>query len=243
MPPRPSLLLLSAALGAATALPVHAQTPTPPAIAAGDSVLTLTAEGHSTRVPDIARFTAGVTTRGRNAAAALAANAQKMNAVIAALRAAGIADRDIQTSNLSLNPQYGEARDNAPAPVVGYEASNSLTIKERKVAEYGQVVDALVAAGANQVDGPSFEIEDADAAGDEARIDAIKRARTRADLYARAAGLHVVRILTITDGGAGTVRPPMPMMVRAMAASPKTPVAAGEVETGASVTIAFELAP
>lgn len=212
------------------------------AIAPGNTALTVSAQGHSTRVPDIATFSAGVVTQGRSASAALAANAQKMTAVIAALKAAGIADRDIQTSNLSISPRYADTNSSAPPPVVGYEASNQVEVKQRKVAEFGKVIDALVAAGANQVNGPTFSLDDGDAAADEARIDAMKRARARADLLARAAGLHVVRIVSIADGGDTGVRPPMPVgiMMRAMA-KPETPVAAGEVDTGASVTVVFEL--
>ncbi|MGG2305128.1 SIMPL domain-containing protein, partial [Salmonella enterica] len=89
--------------------------------------------------------------------------------VIAALKAAGIADRDIQTSNLSISPRYADTNSSALPPVVGYEASNQVEVKQRKVAEFGKVIDALVAAGANQVNGPTFSLDDGDAAADEAR--------------------------------------------------------------------------
>ncbi len=249
-----SLLLAAALAAAGAASPAMAQSMSPaPVVAAGNSVLTVSADGRSTRVPDLAVFNAGVTTQAKTASAALSQNAEQMNAVIAALKASGIAERDIQTSNLSVNPVYGQPRADANGPVssgnvsgdpviIGYQATNQVEVKQRKIAGYGKTIDTLVAAGANQVSGPSFQLDNPDVASDEARIEAMKKARTRAELYAKAAGLSVKRILTISESG-GYAPQPMVMYARAdaMMAKAPSPVAAGEVQVGANVTVTFEL--
>ncbi|PLK24288.1 SIMPL domain-containing protein [Novosphingobium sp. TH158] len=241
-------LALSVPLGTAA----HAHDPAAPAIAPGNTLLTLTAQGRVARAPDIAVFTAGVMSQARTAAEALADNSAKMNRVIAALRTAGIAERDIQTSDLSLSPVYGQQRplpDGRMEPeqpqVVGYRASNTVSVRQRNLKQFGRVLDTLVAAGANQIDGPRFEIDKADAVADEARTLAVRKARARADLYAAAAGMKVVRIVSISESG-GYV--PQPMMVNARMAAEDfagapTPVASGEVSMSVSVNVAFELAP
>ncbi len=222
-----------------------------PAMAAGNTLLTVSAEGRSARKPDLALFTAGVTSTGKTAGEALAANSADMNRVIAALKRGGIADKDIQTSNLSLNPVYAPQRprpDGTMEPeqplIVGYQVSNTVNVRQRKLGEFGRVIDTLVSAGANQVGGPGFQIDNPDEALDEARVAAMKKARERADLYARAAGLKVLRILSISEAGGYAPQPQM-MNTRAMAADAggAPPVAAGEVSLSASVTVQFELAP
>ncbi|MCB2075601.1 MAG: SIMPL domain-containing protein [Novosphingobium sp.] len=222
-----------------------------PVVAAGHSMLTVSAEGRSSREPDLAVFTAGVATTGKTAGEALSENSVAMNRVIQALKRAGIADRDIQTSNLSLNPVYGNRTRTANTleeqmpPILGYRANNTVTVKQRKLEQFGRVIDTLVSAGANQVNGPNFQIDEPDSAMDEARTQAVGKARERASLYARAAGLRVVRILTISEGGSYSPRPPVMYARAAMDASESapTPVAAGEVEVQANVTVSFELAP
>lgn len=224
---------------------------TGPVVAAGNTLLTLTAEGRSNKAPDLAVFTAGVTSQGKTAGEALAANSADMNKVIAALKKAGIADRDIQTSNLSLSPMYEPQRQlpsgeiYPPQPrISGYQVNNQVTVRQRDLKQFGRVLDTLVAAGANSVSGPSFQMDDNEAAADEARADAIAKARRRAELYARASGLRVLRILTITEGG-GYMPGPQPVFAKAamMEVAEATPVAAGEVSTQSSVTVLFELAP
>ena len=208
-----------------------------------DTLLTINAEGKSTRTPDIALVNAGVASTGRTAGQALAANADAMARVLAALKAAGLADRDIQTSNLSLSPTYANrsGNDDSSPRIMGYNAANRVSIRIRDIARAGALVDALVGAGANEVSGPEFALDQPDAALDEARLAAIASARARAALYARAAGLHVVRIVSIAEGGGSA---PQPVMMRAMAVrKAATPIAAGEVALGVEVTMQFELAP
>ena len=223
-----------------------------PVVAPGNAVLTVSAEGRSTRKPDLAIFTAGVTSSGTTAGAALSANAADMTRVIAALKRAGIADKDIQTSNLSLNPVYADMSRQPASPleqqvpkIIGYQVSNQVTVRQRNLADFGRTIDTLVSSGANQVNGPSFSMDEPDSALDEARVEAMKKARERAKLYARAAGLNVLRILSISESGGYA---PQPMLMNARAAMAdmsggSTPVAAGEVTMNASVTVLFELAP
>jgi uncharacterized protein YggE len=245
---------LSAALISAAALPAPALAQPmgpPPAIDPGHTLLTVDAEGSTNRAPDLAVFNAGVTTQGKTVAEALGANSTAMTRVIAALKRAGIADRDIQTSNLGINPVYAEPRrlpDGSMQPrtpeIVGYQVNNSVTVRQRQLGDYGKVIDTLVGAGANQVNGPSFQLDKPDTALDAARTEAIAKARARAQLYASAAGLRVVRIVSISEGGGRM--PPMPMYrmpVADAAPAPAPPVAAGEVSLGANVTVQFELAP
>ncbi len=222
-----------------------------PVVASGNAVLNIAAEGKSTRTPDLAVFSAGVTTQATTAGAALNENANRMTAVIASLRKAGIAERDIQTSNLSVNPVYGQPKrlpdgsfEQQEQVIVGYQATNQVSVRQRKLDSYGKVIDTLVANGANQVNGPSFQIDNADAAMDEARIEAMKKARARADLYAKAAGLRVVRVLSISENAGWSPPQPQVMFARAdMASAPKSsPVAAGELEMTVTINVSYELA-
>ena len=238
-----------APLALALSLPgiAFAQT-NPPIIAPANTLLTLNAEGKTARTPDLAVFNAGVTSQGKTAGEALSANSGDMNRVIAALKRAGIADKDIQTSQISLNPVYGQpvvtpnGVVSQEARIIGYQATNTVSIRSRDIKNFGKVLDALVAAGANQISGPSFQLAEPSAANDEARVSAVKAARARAELYARAAGLRVVRIVSISESGGYS--PPQPMYARAMKAeSDSTPISAGEVEAAVTVTMQFELAP
>lgn len=214
-----------------------------PTIVADGAILDITAQGETTRVPDVATIRAGVVTQGTTAAVALAENAKRMAAVLDALKRAGVAPRDNRTASVSLSPQYKYADGQAPV-VTGYQASNSVSIRFRDIAKAGAILDALVTEGANQIDGPTLSIDQPEAALDEARADAVKRARTRADLYARAAGLSVSRILSITEAGQNDGSTPQPIMFsnRAMAsADAATRVVPGETEVTVSVNVRFLL--
>jgi uncharacterized protein YggE len=205
---------LAAAIPAAASAQAQASTVEPMVPATG-TVLDVSAEGRTTRVPDVATIRAGVVSQATTAAAALADNAQRMNRVLAALKKAGVAPRDIATATVGLAPQYRYA-DNQPPAVTGYQATNSVSIRFRDVAKSGAILDALVAEGANQIDGPNLSIDQPDAALDEARADAVKRARARAEIYARSAGMRVSRIVSITENGenGGNPNPPV-FMARA----------------------------
>ncbi|HEX8387550.1 MAG TPA: SIMPL domain-containing protein [Sphingomonas sp.] len=213
-----------------------------PLVPATGAVLDVVAEGRTTRVPDLATIRAGVVTQAPTAAAALRENADRMARVLAALRRAGLAARDVQTAQIGLQPQYRYG-ENQPPVVTGYQATNSVSIRLRDIARSGAVLDALVAEGANQLEGPTLALDRPDAALDEARTDAIRRARARAELYAGAAGMQVARIVAISEGGdqAGP-RPPMPYaMARAADAEAKTEIRPGETEVAVTVTVRFLL--
>lgn len=223
------------------ALPAAAQVAAPAMILPDATLLDISATGKTTRVPDIATIRAGVVTQSATAAAALAENAQRMTRVQAALKAAGVADRDVQTSNINLQPQYRYAQNEAPV-ITGYQASNTVSVRFRDIAKSGRILDALVKEGANQIDGPSLSIDQPDAATDEARLDAMRQARARAELYAKAAGLRVDRIVSISESGGYAPPPPMPMMMaRSMADGAESKIAAGEQSVELTVSVRFLL--
>jgi len=203
------------------------------------TLLTVSAEGKVSGKPDMATLNLGVATQAQTAQAAMQANARQMSSLIAALHHAGLADRDIQTSNISVNPQQ-QYRDNQPPLITGYEAANTVTAKVRNIDNTGRVIDASVAAGGNTINGVYFSYQDPDAPMDAARRDAIAAARHRADLYAQALNMHVVRVVAVNEGGGYS--PPVPMpMARLAAAGVATPVQPGQIETTASVTVTYEL--
>lgn len=245
--------MVAAAFAAGMPHAAAAQTAPAPMLGLNATLLTIAAEGKVARTPDIAGFSAGVISHGKTASEALAANAFDMNRVIAALKHAGIADKDIQTANLSLNPVYAPQRSlpdgtiDPPQPrIIGYQASNTINVRQRNLKAYGMVIDTLVAAGANQVNGPSFEVENPEPTLDAARTSAMQKARARAELYARAAGLKVNRILSINESGGWS--PPQPVMYRmaameAAGAPPPSPFEAGQLQMTMNVTVQFELVP
>lgn len=235
-----TVLVASAALAMVSALPAAAQQDMR-AVALDGTVLDVSATGSSTRVPDLAVIQAGVVTQAATAAEAMQQNSAQMAKVMAALRKAGIAERDIQTSTINLSPQYRYAQNEAPV-ITGYQASNQVSVRFRDVAKSGTILDTLVREGANNISGPNLTIDKPDAALDEARVDAVKKARARAELYAQAAGLKVERILAISESGA-LPNPPMPVMMMRAAAAPAadTPVSAGEQELNVTVTVRFLL--
>jgi uncharacterized protein YggE len=203
--------------------------------------LDISATGEVSRVPDVAIISTGVVTRASTASAAIQQNAQRMERVRAALKRAGIEDRDIQTSTLSLNPEYNYQQNQAPK-LTGYQASNQVSVRFRDIGETGKILDALVSEGANQISGPNLTIDKPEAALDEARVKAIATGRARADLYARALGMRVVRLLSVSESGGYAVPPPMPMYARAeMAQDASTKIDPGEQKIQVSVSMSFEL--
>ncbi|QIL03224.1 SIMPL domain-containing protein [Sphingomonas sinipercae] len=231
-----ALALASVALSSAAA----AEAPTINQSIAGTR-LDVSASGEVTRVPDIAVISAGVVTRAPTASAAIRDNATRMERVIAALRAAGIAEGDIQTTALNLNPDYRYPQ-NQPPQLTGYSASNQVTIRFRDVRNSGKILDTLVAQGANQINGPTLTVDKPGPALDEARAKAVAVGRARADQYARALGLRVVRVVSVSESG-GHYAPPQPMAERdqmAMAAS-KTEIVPGEQKLQVNLAMVFEL--
>lgn len=235
-------LLLTTLLGSPVALPALAQTaPLPLPLPPSGTRLDIVARGETRQVPDVATIRTGVVTQASTAAVALAENATRIDRVIAALRRAGIADRDIATAQIGLSPQYRYG-ENQPPIITGYQANNTVSVRFRDVARSGAVLDALVREGANQIDGPNLSLDRPEAALDEARTQAIATARARAELYARAAGLRVVRILSISENLNGDGPVPMPGLVSMVARdAAETKIVAGEQELGVTVSVAFLL--
>lgn len=236
-------LLTALALGSA-AIPAStiAQTVATVPVLSGTR-LDVNATGEVSRVPDLAIISAGVQTLQPTATGAIEENAARMERVRAALKRAGIADRDIQTSTISLNPEYRYA-ENQPPRLTGYRASNNVNVKFRDLKRTGAILDALVAEGANQLNGPSLTIDKPESAYDEARVKAIAAGQARAELYARALGKRIVRILSVSESGA-FVPPPMPYAMRdgaqAASAVAKTEINPGTQELSVSVSMSFEL--
>ncbi|WP_050405628.1 SIMPL domain-containing protein [Bradyrhizobium embrapense] len=218
------------------AAPAMADTDFPPAIS-------VTGEATVSAAPDEAQLDAGVTTDGKTAREATDANNVTMGKVLAALKGAGIAEKDYQTSRLSLQPQFANrtpSSNNAPPSIVGYHASNRVTIKLRDVSKVASVIDVLVGAGANDIGGLNFSVSQASKLLDEARERAIADARRKAEIYAKAAGVTLGAPLNIAEVGSA----PVPMFRAKMAtagfAAP-TPVAQGEETLTVNVTVSWAI--
>ncbi len=230
-------MVLAAALLAA-AVPAASQVSEAPI---AGTRLDLVATGEVNRVPDIVRISAGVVTQSPTASAAIAENATRMSAVRSALRRAGVAERDIQTSSINLQPTYRYA-ENQPPQLTGYQATNEVMIRFRDISDTGRILDALVAQGANQINGPNLGIDRPETALDEARTLALANARTRATLYARSLGMQVKRIISVSEtGNIGIPQPRVQMMRDSAANQPATEIVPGEQTLSITLTVSFEL--
>lgn len=205
-----------------------------------DRQITITGTGVIAAVPDMATLQLGIVTQGLSGKDALGENSKQMARVIADLAAAGIEERDIQTTGLSLQPDWDRRNDrNEPMRIVGYTARNGVTIRVRDLDILGDVLDDVVGSGANQFNGLSFGVINPAPLQDQARVLAVKNAAARAELLVTAAGAKLGDVLSISEQGA--IRP---QMMRSMAmdlAESSVPVAAGEVDLQANVTITYEI--
>lgn len=231
----PLTLLSVAAVSAVPA--IAAETPSP----VQGPVVHISASQIVQSTPDIAVIGAGVTTRAPTAAGAMQQNAAAMEKVIARLRTLGIAREDIQTVGISLSPRYNYNND-APPTFLGYDASNQLSVKLRRIEKVGETLDALVAAGVTDINGPQFLLEKDDAQRAQARKAAFEKARNQAIEYAQMSGFTSVRVLEVSESTMGGT--PIPyaraeMMVAA--AAPKTPVEPGQVGTVVQVSVKYEM--
>jgi uncharacterized protein YggE len=201
-------------------------------------IITMSGHGETHGQPDIAMLSAGVSVDAPTAAAALADANKDMQAILAALKKLGVADKDIQTRNFSVQPQYANGNGQAPH-VTGYQVSNQVEVRLAEIGRLGPALDALVAAGANQTNGVNFSIHDPAALLAQARAQAVADARAKAETFAKAAGVALGSILSIAENGNGGPRPMVfaaPMMKAA-----SVPVALGEEAVSADVTIAWEI--
>jgi uncharacterized protein YggE len=191
--------------------------------------------------PDIVTVSAGVSTQARTAVEAMRLNAAEMTKVIDRIKALGIAERDIQTTGISLGAMYDYNQQTQRQVFRGYQASNRVSVKLRRIERTGEVLDALVAAGATDLNGPDWSIDDDTAARAQARRQAMETARAQALEYARGAGYTDIRLLEVSETIAS--QPPMPFMRRvvAEAAAQSTPVQPGMVQTGVTVRVTYEM--
>lgn len=230
-------LTLAAFAVALVATPAFAQVTPPPTIA-------VSGEGTVSVPPDLAMIDGGVTSEAKTAREAAEANNVAMTKVLQALKAAGTDAKDIQTSRLSLQPQYAQQTRPNPGPnvITGYRASNRVTIRLRDVTKVASAIDTLVSSGANEVGGINFMVTKASQLLDEARTEAIADARRKAEIYAKAAGVKLGAPVSISEDVGGA---PAPMAFRKMAAdmSASAPVAQGEETLRVNVSVAWEIKP
>jgi len=192
--------------------------------------------------PDTATIGAGVTTEAPTATEALRQNSAEMQKVIARIKALGVAEKDIQTTGINLNARYDYDQQTQRQVFRGYMASNRVSVILRKIDDTGRVLDALVEAGANDINGPSFSIDDDTAAKDAARKRAVERAQAQAKAYAAMLGYDGAKVLAISEGMTGNS--PMPQMAEMRLSATKVdaaPVQPGMVQAGVNISITYEL--
>jgi uncharacterized protein YggE len=227
---------LAAAIAATLlAAPVSAQTQAP-------AMISVTGEATMSAPPDLAQIDGGVTSEAKTAREASDANNNAMAKVLLALKGAGIEEKDFQTSRLSLQPESAPNRGGGgPATIVGYRASNRVTVKLRDVSKLANVIDAMAGAGANDIGGISFRVSNASKLLDDAREQAIADARRKAEIYAKAAGVALGAPLSIAEEN--NVAPvPYRRMAAGMAVA-ATPIAQGEETLQVTVSVSWAIKP
>jgi uncharacterized protein len=207
-------------------------------VQAAEKTVTVTGEATVGVAPDTAIIRIGVSSQEKTAREAGEANARQMTSVLAAIKASGIAERDIQTSRLSLQPQY-DPNKGGTARLTGFQATNQVTVRIRDIDSLPAVLDRAIAAGANEMSGIEFVVSEQSKLLDQARDDAIADARRKAELYAKAAGAKLGGVVSISEEGPA---PPQPRPMQAMRAG-AVPVAPGEQTLRAIVSVSYELTP
>lgn len=190
--------------------------------------------------PDYARIRSGVTTSAKTVKEASDANSKLMSAITATLLASGIAQTDIQTSRFSVQPVYAPAQPGAAPKLSGYSVANQVEVVIRQIAKVGDILDRLATAGATDIGNITFLISDPSKALDQAREAAVADARHKAELYARASGVTLGRVLSITEGAVDGAPIPVARASAAMAAP--VPISGGEDTVEAHVTVGYDIA-
>jgi uncharacterized protein YggE len=212
-----------------------------PGAALADSVaprtITISGHGETAGIPDTVRISAGVTVHAATAVAALRADSAQMDGVFSALKAMGVPDRAIQTSQFTVSPQYSNT-NNEPPRLTGYEVTNQVTVTLKDVGKLGATLDSLVTAGANQVNNIEFSNRDSAALMTQARQTAVTDAVAKAQIYAKAAGVTLGPILSISESGGGNLET---VVVTGFRAKAQAPVMVGEQKLGADVTMVWEI--
>lgn len=208
---------------------------------ASSRTMTVTATGDAAGAPDMAVFTIGVETEGPSAAVALRTNSANMRATIDKLQELGIEERDIQTSNLMVNPRYDYDNAQNRPRLIGFVATNTVTAQLRNLDNVGAVLDETIQAGANKINSLTFTFSEPQPLFDEARKSAVAKAKAQAELLSESAGVRLGPILTIQDGFVSSPMPRTPMARMEAAFDQSVPVASGESMVTASVTIVYEI--
>lgn len=216
----------------------------PTYITAGDAPqpsMSVRATGSVSTAPDRAIVTAGVVSEGKTAREAMMGNATLMTSVFEELETAGIKRKNITTSQLSLQPRYDYRERNAPK-ISGYEARNTITAKSEDLETVGAMLDALVRAGVNNINGVQFSLSDPKAAMALARENAIKDAREKAEAMANAAGVKLGPLLDLNENNFSSNPQPMMMSARMeMASDSVTPISAGEQSLQVTVNLTYAI--
>lgn len=206
--------------------------------------LTLTGEGAAEAKPELAVVQVGVAVTGKVAKDALAENSRLLAAALNAAKEQGIEPRDLQTSGLSLRPDIVRADKWPHREVIGYQVNNVVTMRVRDIAKLGTLLDRLVVLGVNDIRSINFAVANPAPLIEQARTAAIKDAMQKAEKYAEAANLRIVRVLTINESGVEVPTPrPMVLTRAASAPRPEVPIEAGEIVYRARVNVEFEIAP
>ncbi len=234
--------LVSASVLAATAITAAPAVAADVDIDAKGPVIELSISERIDSAPDTARMSTGVTAKAPTAQQALRDNARKMDALIKQIKALGIEDKYIQTTGININPEFDYQRGEEPR-LTGYRASNQVQIEVRDIDRLGEMIDALVSAGANNLNGPYFSLTNDGEVKAMARKRAMERGRVQALDYARLAGYSNVRILAISEHISGSSPVQKGVMARAMSADmiESTPVQPGQVGTSVTVQVTYEM--
>lgn len=209
-------------------------------LAQAEGQIIVTGEGSAFAVPDMAVITMGATAEAETAKAAMDQTSDITAAILARLEEFEVASRDVQTSDLSLNPVWSNrAETNGRPRIEGYQASNRVTVRIRDLSKLGVVLDAVLTDGANQLNGLQFTLSDPKPLMDDARRAAVVDARAKAELFAEAAGVQLGRLISLNENGSYSPRPEMMSMARASDAG--VPVAEGEAEIRANVSAVYAI--
>jgi len=205
------------------------------------SLIRVAGEGEATAPPDMATIRTGVVSQAETARDALSENNAVMQRIMALLQEHGVAEKDVQTSSFHVSPVYKHDDEGRTEPkVTAYRVVNEVQVRVRNLASLGDVLDALVSAGSNQINGITFDVGDPAGILHEARSHAIRDAKSRADVYAQAAGVKVGRVLQISEQPIDVPRP-MQLGMEMRAAATSVPVATGEQEFRVTVNVVYEL--
>ncbi len=204
--------------------------------------IAISGHGEIHAAPDVASLSLGVTNNAATAKEAVEANTKAMKALLDQMKAVGIADKDIQTSNFIVSPRYDYRNESNQQPQAsGYDASNAVTVTVRKLDELGSILDQAVTAGANQINGITFGLADPEPAVDKARLAAVADAKRKAELYVTASGVALGQVISISEGG--SYQPPTPMFAvkAASESAADVPIAQGEQVIAADVSVVWEI--